>query len=83
MADLPASKTQMRVANLFNLPTPTSYADASRALERAGLPADGLPIGETWRTAAKLTDAELMRKLGGYADAIGAYQSALADYANN
>jgi hypothetical protein len=56
----PASKQQRRVARLLGLEIEDSYDYAGKALALAGVSADGIPYGHTWRTAAKLSDAELL-----------------------
>ena len=45
---------------LAGLATVDSYEVAATALETAGYRKDGIPVGQTWRTAARLTDAELL-----------------------
>ncbi len=59
----PTSKSQIRAAKLAGITVNDSYADAKKALEAAGLEGDGIPAGYTWRTAAKLSDADLLAKL--------------------
>lgn len=45
---------------LAGLGTVDSYEVAATTLEIAGYRKDGIPQGHNWRTAAKLTDSELM-----------------------
>ena len=45
---------------LAGLATVDSYGVAAIALETAGFRKDGIPMGHNWRTAAKLTDSELL-----------------------
>src|SRR5690348_3197554 len=60
-----ASKSQVRAANLLNVSIDAGdYTATGEALMAAGAPADGLPTGLDWRKAGKLTDAELLAKLG-------------------
>ena len=56
----PISKSQTRAMKLAGLGTVDSYEVAATALETAGYRKDGIPQGHNWRTAAKLTDSELM-----------------------
>ena len=56
----PISKSQTRAMKLAGLGTVDSYEVAATALEIAGYRKDGIPQGHNWRTAAKLTDSELM-----------------------
>ena len=68
MSKTPISKSQQRAMRLLGLTAVDSYDDAAAALENAraypGYERDGVPAGHTWRTAAKLTDAELIEALG-------------------
>lgn len=63
MADRDSSKSQDRLMSLLSLTADGTYEMAGRVLEAAGMPKDGLPTGETWRTAGKLSDAELLAAL--------------------
>ena len=56
----PISKSQMRAMKLAMLGTVDDYQVAATALETAGYRKDGIPQGHNWRTAAKLTDADLI-----------------------
>ena len=56
----PVSKSQARAMKLAGLPAADSYAAAAATLKAAGFEADGIPMGHTWRTAAKLDDSELL-----------------------
>jgi len=47
----------MKLAGLGAVDT---YEAAASALETAGLRRDGIPMGQTWRVAAKLSDSDLM-----------------------
>lgn len=61
----PASKSQIRAAALLNISIDArDYTSAGAALEAAGVRADGIPAGQTWRSAAKLADADLLAALG-------------------
>jgi hypothetical protein len=61
----PASKSQIRAAALLSLSIDRyDYTAAGAALEAAGVRADAIPAGLTWRTAGKLSDAELLVALG-------------------
>jgi len=68
MAITPISKSQQRAMRLLGLTAVESYDAAATALENAraypGYERDGVPVGYTWRTAAKLTDAQLLKALG-------------------
>lgn len=57
--DTPISKSQKRALELLGLPSANSYQAAARSLETIARP-DGIPQGHNWRTAAKLSDAELI-----------------------
>jgi hypothetical protein len=63
----PVSESQKRAMALLNvtLTETPCYARAAAALEAKGLGVDGsgIPAGHTWRTAKKLTDAELLSAL--------------------
>lgn len=63
----PISKSQARAMELAGIQLPegdwTTYAQAATALQAANLPHDGLPTGHTWRSAAKLSDSDLMAAL--------------------
>lgn len=63
MAEHPIGKTQQRVLDLVGLSCDGTYDHAARTLEAAGLPRDGIPSGQTWRTVAKLADTELVALL--------------------
>ena len=56
----PISKSQTRAMKLAGLGTVDDYQVAATALETAGYRKDGIPQGHNWRTAAKLTDADLI-----------------------
>jgi hypothetical protein len=56
----PISKSQTRAMKLAGLASVDSYEVAAVALETAGYRKDGIPQGQTWRTAAKLSDADLI-----------------------
>ena len=45
---------------LAGLATVDNYQAAATALETAGYRKDGIPQGHNWRTAAKLSDSDLM-----------------------
>ncbi len=66
MANLmtPASKVQIRVIDLFELPEDDgTYINAAGILSAAGLPADGCPKGLDWRAVKKLSDEQLRSAL--------------------
>ena len=49
--------------NLLGLPAVDGYDAAATSLEAVGCYRDGMPAGQTWRTAAKLSDADLLAGL--------------------
>jgi len=55
-----ASKSQKRLAGLVGVAGYQCYADATRSLEAAGYAGSAVPAGHSWRSAAKLNDAELV-----------------------
>lgn len=63
MAATPTSKSQTRTMAMFALECDGTYEHATRVLENAGLPGDGVPRGHTWRSMKKLSDAELLAAL--------------------
>lgn len=63
MKETPISKSQERAIRLLGLTNAAGYAQAAEVLEVQGFRRDGLPINETWRSAAKLSDSELVAKL--------------------
>jgi len=68
MSKTPISKSQQRAMRLLGLTAVDSYDAAAAAMESAraypGYERDGVPVGHTWRTAAKLSDAQLLEALG-------------------
>jgi len=58
--ETPISKSQKRAMELAGLAPVDGYNAAATALEAASYYRDGLPAGQTWRTAAKLSDAALL-----------------------
>ena len=58
--ETPISKSQTRAMKLAGLAMVDGYGVAANSLETAGYRADGIPQGHNWRTAAKLTDADLI-----------------------
>lgn len=48
---------------LAGLAIVNSYGVAANALETAGYRKDGIPQGHNWRTAAKLSDADLIARI--------------------
>ena len=56
----PISKSQTRAMKLAGLSTVDDYQVAATALENAGYRKDGIPQGHNWRTAAKLSDVDLI-----------------------
>ena len=63
MSKTPISKIQTRAMRLLGLPAVDGYDAAATSLEAAGCYRDGVPMGQTWRTAAKLSDADLLAGL--------------------
>jgi hypothetical protein len=60
------SKSQIRAANLLGVdvdPINDEYPELAARLEAADIAGDGIPAGHTWRSAAKLADAELVKLL--------------------
>lgn len=57
--DTPVSKSQARALRILGLAATDSYKVAATSLENAGYRPDGIPQGHTYRTAAKLSDADL------------------------
>ena len=55
----PSSKSQSRLMALVGIAANDSYQASALALEAAGYVRSGIPSG-TWRTAAKLTDTQLI-----------------------
>lgn len=55
----PISKTQERLLAILNL-TAADYDSAAATLTAAGFRRDAIPFGENWRTAKKLSDADLV-----------------------
>jgi len=47
----------------LGLPAVDGYDAAATSLEAVGCYRDGMPAGQTWRTAAKLSDADLLAGL--------------------
>jgi hypothetical protein len=58
--ETPISKSQTRAMKLARLGPVDSYEAAASALETEGYRKDGIPIGQTWRTASKVADADLL-----------------------
>jgi hypothetical protein len=58
--ETPISKSQTRAMKLAGLGVVDTYEAAASALETARYRKDGVPHGHTWRTAAKLSDADLL-----------------------
>lgn len=80
MSQTPASKSQIRAASLCSVKIDyTDYTAAGAALEAAGINSAGLPAGHTWRSAAKLSDADLLSALRASSNVTGQGASALAD----
>ena len=48
---------------LVGLTIVDTYEAATVALEAAGYRKDGIPMGGTWRTAAKMSDTDLLAAL--------------------
>jgi len=66
----PISKSQARLISLAGITSDDNYSAATEALVEAGFSGSGVPAGGTWRTAAKLTDSDLlsMTALPGFED---------------
>ena len=73
----PISKSQKRAMDLLSLAPVDGYQKAAEVLEAAGCWRDGIPQGQTWRTAAKLTDAALLLGIRKSEDADFAGMSAI------
>jgi len=58
--ETPISKSQKRALALLGLAPTSDYQVAAKTLDNAGYLPQGIPGGHTWRTAAKLSDAELI-----------------------
>ena len=61
-----ASKSQIRAAKVLGIavdPINDEYADVAARLAATWMPEDGIPSGHTWRSAAKLSDDELVKLL--------------------
>lgn len=63
MSKTPISKSQKRAMNLLGLTMADGYHATAAVLEAAGYYRDGIPARHTWRTAAKLSDADLIAGL--------------------
>lgn len=60
MAAFNISKSQSRLLALLDL-SADDYTEAGQVLAAAGYVEDGVPYSHTWRTAAKLSDADLLK----------------------
>ena len=60
MKEHPISKSQERALRVLSLGTADTYPAARALLSAQDFAEDGLPTGHTWRSAAKLTDDELV-----------------------
>ena len=58
--ETPSSKSQNRAIKILGLTVTDSYQVAAETLGNAGYRKDGIPQGHNWRTAAKLSDADLI-----------------------
>lgn len=56
----PASKSQIRAMRIAGIEVAETYSECAVRLEAAGLRGDAVPLGGTWRTAAKLADTDLL-----------------------
>jgi len=56
-------KVSIHDAGGMGLPAVDGYDAAATSLEAVGCYRDGMPAGQTWRTAAKLSDADLLAGL--------------------
>lgn len=79
MAETPISSSQRRAAGLAGLETNGTYAHAASVLSAAGLPSDGCPSGHDWRSAKKLSDAELTALLVPSRDVVAQQYESAAD----
>lgn len=57
--ETPLSKSQIRALGILRLKA-ENYIEATEALTNAGYRGDAIPKGATWRSAGKLSDAELI-----------------------
>lgn len=64
MSQTPASKTQIRLMTLVTLPISDDYHVNAEQLVAAELPASAMPLGATWRTCAKMSDADFLAGCG-------------------
>ena len=60
MSKTPISKSQKRAMGLLALASVDGYKEAGEALEAVDCYYDGIPAGHNWRSAAKLSDANLL-----------------------
>lgn len=63
---MPVSKSQIRAARLLSVSCDAvndEYNDLASRLDSIHVSPDGIPAGETWRTASKMTDAALIAAL--------------------
>jgi len=80
MSKTPISKSQKRAMELLGLASVDGYSEAASALEAAGCYRDGIPAGQTWRTAAKLSDADLVAGIRKSDEGFGMSAVNIAEY---
>ena len=80
MSKTPISKSQKRAMELLGLASVDGYSEAASALEAAGCCRDGIPAGQTWRTAAKLSDADLVAGIRKSDEGFGMSAVNIAEY---
>lgn len=61
--EIAISKTQMRACRLLGIASGDTYASAKQSLELVDLPGDVIPLGETWRSVAKMSDEQFVAAL--------------------
>jgi len=73
MREHPISKSQERALRVLGLGEADTYPVAREMLATVTANTDGIPTGHTWRSAAKLSDDELVTALGArpFRDIIG------------
>ena len=71
MSRTPASKTQIRAMALLGMTPNSDYERAAAAISaRLGYGVSEIPAGHSWRSVAKLSDADYLALLGTEAPAI-------------
>lgn len=80
MTKTPISKSQKRALDLLGLASVDGYNEAASALEAAGCYRDGIPAGQTWRTSAKLSGADLIAGIRKSDEGFGMSAVNIAEY---